>query len=233
MKNAESNVSEEKKKPLIPFNLQFFGAGADDDLSDKDDDLGNGTGDGDEGDDGDQKKSGEKTFTQTQVNALLAREKKEGRRAAFRALGFKTEAEAKSALSVLNKLVQPAGAESDDNADTDNTELFEAQKRAEAAENKLACINAGVNKESIEDVLAIARTKVTDKKDLETVLVEMSKLPKYAIFFGEGSDEGDDNDTGSDPGHLKDKSGKKAGSYGQRLASSSQVKKTEGKKTYF
>ena len=106
-----------------------------------------------------------------------------------------------------------------------------AQERADKAEAKLACINANVNKESVDDVLAIARMKVTDAKDLETVLTEMSKEERYEKFFGE-SDSDSDEGTGSNPGHLKDKDAKKKGSFGARLASST-AKNSEMKSSYF
>ena len=47
--------------------------------------------------------------------------------------------------------------------------------RAAAAEAKLACVTAGVQKDSIDDVLAIAAAKVTDDKNLDAVLEEMKK----------------------------------------------------------
>lgn len=241
MKNA-TNVQEENK-PFRPFNLQFFGGGTDDDNIDDPadgdvDESGAGDDAGDDEEDGNQHRTGEKTFTQKQVTALMAREKKEGRRSVLKALGFKSEAEAKSALSVLQLISKVSGQSNQDAADaedddTADTALSEAQKRAEAAENKLACISAGVNKESIDDALAVAQLKVTDKKDLATVLAEMSKLPKYASFFdtSQEGEDGEEDGTGSTPGHSK-KDSKKAGSYGKRLAEGSRSK-TEQKSTYF
>lgn len=234
MKNAfVRNVPDvqEERETCIPLNLQFF---ADNSEGSGDDPEGEGDNDDpeDEGDnEGDQSNIGEKIFTQKQVTALMAREKKEGRRSILKALGFKSEAEAKSALGLLQQLAGK-GTKTDEDTSTveESTEVQEALQRAEAAEAKLACIAAGVNKESIEDALAIAKNKVTDKKTLEAVLVEMSKEVRYASFFGgEQSDEG----TGSDPGHVKGKDAKKAGSYGARLAASTAQKKDTQKSSYF
>lgn len=223
----------ENKEPSVPFYLRRYGdskPGVDEEL---DDDIDNDD-DGDGGD-GDQTGTGEKTFTQSQVTAMLTKEKKEGRRSMLRSLGFKSEAEAKSTLGLLQQLMNGQNSNNDGKAsetgnDKDDTEKLEALQRAEAAEAKLACVTAGVNKESIDDALAIAKLKVTDEKDLETVLVEMSKEAKYASFFG--SDQSDKG-TGSDPGHVKDKDSQGAGSYGARLAASSVQKKDVKKSTYF
>ena len=237
-KSKMSKVVDQKttnEEPKIPHYLQRYGSSKanDDDINDddvNDDDIDDDDDDNAEG--SNQNKSGEKTFTQSQVTAMLTKEKKEGRRSMLRSLGFKSEAEAKSTLGLLQQLMGKNSEDKNEPASNteDDAETKTALQRAENAEAKLACVTAGVNKESIDDVLAIARLKVTDKKDLETVLVEMSKEAKYTSFFsGEQSSKG----TGSDPGHLKDKKSTQAGSYGARLAASSVQKKDTNKSTYF
>lgn len=236
MSKVVTEHKAEDKEPKIPFYLQRYGSSKPDTDDDVDDDADDDAGDDDADDnDGNQAGTGEKTFTQSQVTAMLTKEKKEGRRSMLRSLGFKSEAEAKSTLGLLQQLVNGKGSddkgkasEPDDNKD--DTEMQEALQRAEAAEAKLACMTAGVSKESIDDALAIAKLKVTDKKDLETVLVEMSKEARYASFFG---GEQGSKGTGSDPGHLKDKDSKKAGSYGAKLAANSVQKKDAKNSTYF
>ena len=229
MKKAMVMCKTEDAEPRVPSYLRRYGS--DKPTSGSEDDS---TTESDDNEDGDQHEAGEKTFTQSQVTAMLTKEKKEGRRSMLRSLGFQSEAEAKSTLSLLQQLVN--GKESGDGTEAqkptggDDSEVQKALQRAEAAEAKLACVTAGVNNESIDDALAIAKLKVTDKKDLKTVLVEMSKEAKYASFFG---DDQSDKGTGSDPGHLKDNESKKAGSYGARLATSSMQKKDAKKSSYF
>lgn len=234
MKNQEvfQRLSDEKERMRgsLPLNLQFFASNNsdDDDNDDDNDDAADEDGDEDE----DEKK--EKTFTQSQVTAMLAREKKEGRRSMLRSLGFSSVTEAKNTMSALQKLLNgnnnvDTGSNVNDNNDDDEA-VRTALERAEAAESKLACITAGVNKESIDDVLAIAKFKVSDDKDLATVLTEMSKEAKYASFFDE---EQGDNGTGNDPGHVKKKDSQTAGSYGARLASSVTQQKEKKKSSYF
>lgn len=221
-------MKKKSMEQVLPLNLQFFAEG-DDDI---DDPGTGGEGDGDNGDQSD--KSSDKTFTQAEVTAMMTREKKEGRKALLKQLGFKTEAEAKNAIALYNALVESQKTDEDKAKEKEQNlanEKSDAEKRAELAENKLACVMAGVKNDSVDDVLAIALLKVTEEKNLDTVLAEMKKEPRYAGFFQDG-DNGDDG-TGSDPGHSKD--GKdnedKKGSYGASLAKkqSSSTKK----KTYF
>lgn len=230
-----------KKKALeqmLPLNLQFF-------ASKEDEEDVNAGGAGAEGEDDEEDSDGEedvpgkkteseKTFTQKEVTAMMTREKREGRKALLKSLGFKTEADAKNAVALYNALVDSQKSEEEkqkDRATHAESDKDEAEARAKAAEDKLACVLAGVSKGAIEDVLAIAYLKVTEEKDLDKVLAEMKKEARYASFFQEG-DEEEDPGTGSEPGHTKKKSKSETkGSYGAKLAKSQHV--APQKSTYF
>ena len=237
-------MKQKEVKQVLPMNLQFFASKDDDD----NDDVNTGeTGNegGDDADDSDDDvvddnatkdskgKVSSKTFTQTEVTAMMTREKKEGRKALLKQLGFKSEAEAKSAITLYNALIDSQKTKEQkekEAADGLETAKTEAEKRAEAAEDKLACVIAGVKKDSIDDALAIAKLKVTEEKNLDKVLAEMKKETRYAGFFSE--DNGDkDDDTGSEPGHSKNNKDNKKGSYGSKLAKETQS--SSKKKTYF
>lgn len=221
-------MKEENKKHFLPLNLQFFAS--DDDVDDDDDDLNDdnaGSDDDDKGDDG----KASKTFTQAEVTAMMTREKKEGRKALLKQLGFKTEKEAKDAVALYTALVDSQKSEEDklkDKAGDLENEKNTAEQRAELAENKLSCVMAGVKNDAIDDALAVAKLKVTEEKDLDKVLAEMKKEPRYAGFFNE---EGSGDDTGNKPGHNKDNDGKQKENYGASLAKGQ--KETSKKKTYF
>lgn len=210
-------------KQLLPYNLQFF---ADDGHEDEGHDDSKGEG----GEDKDGSKGEEKKFTQKEVSAMMAKEKKEGRAAAIKALGFKNEDEAKKAVSLLNALLDSQKSEEEKNKDAGSKaqeEKSEAEKRANLAESKLTCLLAGVSKESIDDVMSIALPKVTDDKDLSKVIEEMKKEKRYASFFGA---ESGDKGTGGVPGHSGKKDETK-GSFGRELAKSTQ--KGSKKSSYF
>lgn len=196
MKNR--TIEELLENRAMPMNLQHF---AEPDDHDKDDQDGNGDDDSDgddhddDSDEGDKdSKDNEKKFTQADMTATAAKEKKQGRAAAFREMGFKSEKEAKAQLEAFRKHQESQLTTEQKIAaqiQQANDDKSDAEKRAEAAENKLAAIQAGVKKDAVDDAVAIAMMKVEDGKSLEDVLGEMKTQPRYKGFF-DGSDEEDD-----------------------------------------
>lgn len=225
-------MKKKEVKNLLPFNLQFFADGEDDPGNEPDsnnnDDNGGTVGD----DDNDSSK--EKKFTQEEVTRLMTREKKEGRKAAIKSLGFESEEEAKKGAALLKALLD--SQRSDDEKEKEKNKNLQndksdAEKRANIAESKLSCLLAGVNKDSIDDVLSIALNKVTDDKDLDSVLKDMKKEKRYSSFFDSIDNNGKDG-TGSDPGHSGEKGGNSKGDYGKNLASKNN-NNNEKKSSYF
>lgn len=214
-----------KRKTMLPLNLQLF---ADDDPSD----LGGNPNDNPDNPNNDDKGKnvniGEKTFTQKDVSAMMAREKNEGRRAQLKSLGFANEQEAIDALKELENF-RKSKKTKEENLENDVKNLSgdkeKAIKRAEAAEQKLSCFTIGVNENCIDDVLAIAITKVTDDKSLDDVLKEMKGDQKYFSFFNSNS-----KGTGRNPGHNNQDNGSHS-DYGKMLAERNSSKKVE--KSYF
>lgn len=208
---------------LFPMNLQFF---ADEDGKGGDDNDGKG-GDDDKGKDGDQNQNNntgdnEKKFTQKELTDIAAREKKEGKNSVLKALGYKTQEEIKQALDEYNKYLESKKTEKEKDEESKKkteTEKNDALTRAEKAEQKLSVMLAGVNKESIDDALAIAVLKVTDEKSLDDVLEEMKGQKKYAGFFGEVEGNGNGG-TGHDFNNQSGGKESKGSEYGKNLASS-------------
>lgn len=238
-------MSKEEKKLFMPLDLQFFASSKDDDSLDdndiddidnpEDDDDNEDSKDDDDNDSGKDKKH-EKTFTQKQVNRMMAKEKREGRKSAYTSIGFENEEEAKKAAAFFKAYNDSQKSEEDKhNEEKKNLEdgKTSAEKRAEEAEAKLACIMAGVNKESVEDIMAIAKMKITEDDSLEDVLAEMKKQPRYASFFSNSNEDGQKDDgTGHDSGHNRRKKEDK-GSFGKRLAETNKSKSSEKKKSFF
>ena len=196
MKNR--TIEELLENRTMLMNLQHFAEPSD---HDKDDQDGNGDDDDSDGDDHDDdsdddgNKDNEKKFTQAEMTATAAKEKKQGRAAAFREMGFKSEKEAKAQLEAFRKYQESQLTPEQKTAaqiQQANDDKSEAEKRAEAAENKLAAIQAGVKKDAVDDAVAIAMMKVEEGKSLEDVLGEMKTQPRYKGFF-DGSDDDDDN----------------------------------------
>lgn len=204
MKNKTIENMLENTLPRMATNLQYFASSGDqnrdddDDQNDNEDDDSDGDDhddDSDEGDKDSKDKDNEKKFTQADMTATAAKEKKQGRAAAFREMGFKSEKEAKAQLEAFRKYQESQLTPEQKTAaqiKQANDDKSDAEKRAEAAENKLAAIQAGVKKDAVDDAVAIAMMKVEDGKSLEDVLGEMKTQPRYKGFF-DGSDEDDDN----------------------------------------
>lgn len=222
------------KKKNMPLNLQFFAEGGDSEGNDNSGNEGNEGKDGGENNDQTKGNSGEKTFTQAEVSAMMAKEKNEGKRSVLKSLGYKSEEDVKNALDEYNKYLESKKTEDEktkEKLDKANTDKKEAIDRATVAESKLACFEAGVNKEYIDDVMAIALTKVTDDKDLSTVIKEMKEDKKYESFFVEGSSSGSKG-TGGNPGHSSSGDGGKDGGLGKRLAEK-QMQNKQQKSSFF
>ena len=216
------------KKKLLPYNLQFFAAEAE-----ESEEKGNENGAKEEES---ENKEDEKTFTQSEVNRLMAKEKKEGKKSVLKSLGFNSEKEAQDAFNLLKALTDSQKTEEEKAKEKEiegkvSKEIEDAEQRAMMAEAKLSCLTNGVGKDSIDDVLAIALPKVTDDEDLESVIQKMKKEKRYSSFFeSNGSSDG----TGNPPGHSGNSKGSKSTNweYGKRIAESNK-KDNKQKQSYF
>lgn len=208
-----------EKSKLKGIGLQFFadggdpGAGGDGGNPEGGAGGAGGSGGGTGGEGGTQTK----TFTQEEVNRMLANEKRQGRQAALKALGLDPndkDAE-KKAKVILD--TQKTQAEKDAEAlTTEKNARAEAEAKALAAERKLAVLTTGCKAEFVEEVFALASAKVNDSTDFEAALKAVKeKCP--AFFEGDG---GGDPGTGGGQGHRRQKQGEKPGARGAALAQS-------------
>ena len=227
-----------EKRCSLPYNLQLFAEPSDggSDNSNNSNNGSNGNSD-DNGDGGngnqDQNKTGEKIFTQSEVSAMMAKEKNEGKRAILKSLGFKDEEGAKKSIEEYNKYLESKKTDDEKKAEAlkaAKSEKDEAIKRAMEAESKLACYNAGVSKDYIDDVILIASSKVSEDKTLDKVLEEMKKDKKYESFFGKVASSASEG-TGSNVGHSSSNNGSSDEGIGKRLAERN--KSNQNKKSSF
>lgn len=134
-----------------------------------------------------QQQQSERTFTQAEVNAMMAREKNDGRRSVLAELGLGDDLEAaKKSVEGYNKYLEAQKTEAEKQAEAiqkANKASEDAMARATKAEAKLTAISKGVKSDVVEDVVVIALQKVSKDKSLEAVLDEMSKNEAYASFF--------------------------------------------------
>lgn len=140
----------------------------------------------------------EKTFTQKQVNQMMAREKKQGRSSVFQELGINPD-DAKT-LAMIKALVDSTKTDEQKAQEQQaqaNAKVAEAEQKAMLAEAKAEAMQFGAQPQYVDDVVTLAVSKMSDNTDLKTVLGELKT--KYPVWFtpGDDGDEGDNKNNGS------------------------------------
>ena len=154
---------------------------------------------------GDDKGKGGKTFTQDQVTRMMAREKNQGRNAAYKELGIdpkdtKTVSMFKAFIESQKTDEQKAVEKESEN----QAKVTEAEQRAQVAEAKAEAMMLGVKPQYVDDVVTLALAKMTEDSDLKTVIGEFKT--KYPVWFGEsGGEDGKDGKGKDDKGKTGQK----------------------------
>lgn len=171
-----------------------------------------------------------KTFTQEDVNRMMAAEKEQGRRSILKELGVEDITSAKEGLQKYQEYLNSQKTElqqAQDNQAKLQSEYASAIARANHAENCIAALRAGANSESLDDLVTIAATKVSDTKSFEAVISEMKSNSAYAGFFA--------NSVGTGNGGMKSKAsqqGATAADFAKGLAEKTSAY-TRQKSNYF
>lgn len=190
--------------------------------------------------DSEGKGTSERTFTQEEVNRMMAREKKQGRAALLKELGYKDEKSAISASKTYSAWLEAQKTEEQKAADKEaesEKELLKAKARAEEAEAKVEAMKLGCKPENVDDVIALAMAKKTDDGDFKTIIGELKK--KYSVMFETSGEEDDktkqktkgQRGTGGSVSSKSKEKDEGEKSLGSRLAASR--RKSTGKKSSF
>lgn len=177
-------------------------------------------GDGGSGDAGDGSgQEGNKTFTQEDINRIAAKEKAEGRRALLKELGIEDTEDSLNAIK--NYLAQQDSQKSDlqkanERASKAEKAQADAEANALAIQRKYDALAAGAKADTIDDLMALASTKVNDKTDFKSALEQVKKA--YPVFFNEASQTGTVG-TGRSTNPARNTNGHQM-SMGERLAKS-------------
>lgn len=136
------------------------------------------------------KSKSDKTFSQSQVNRMMAREKNQGRNAILRELGI--DPKDKNAIAAVKALIESQKTEEQKQAEKEKEQkekMTEAEERATKAEAKAEAMILGVKPQYVEDVvtLALSKTSKDEEADLKTIIGEFKT--KYPVWFGEDSKE--------------------------------------------
>lgn len=198
------------EKEMFKIPMQFF---AEDDNKTDDDGANNdsnnssndGNNDGDNknatgSNDGEKK---EKTFTQEQVNRMMAKEKNQGRNAVYNELGInpKNTKQIESLKAYLESQKTDVQKEAEKQIAADAA-IKEAEERVKLAEAKAEAMMLGIKSQFVEDAVTLALSK-SDDRDIKSILSEFKT--KYPVWF-EDEDGNKPKGTGSS---LKGTQGKK------------------------
>ena len=179
--------------------------------------------------------AGEKTYTQAQVNVMLANEKRQGKQAILRALGIKDVNEGKSKMQQQQQTNQQQLDEENQAAQllsNARQAQINAEARAQAAERKLSVLKAGVRPEFVDDVVYIATGKATDAEDFEEVVTAMKETHSF-YFMQDNNSNQNNNGTGGNANFKKQQQQQEqAGALGKRLAEQ-RMKAVENKVKFF
>lgn len=157
----------------------------------------------------------DKSYTQEQLNAMMANEKRTARQAMFKELGIdlKDEKDYKTTLSELKKTLDAGKTQAQLDAEARaaaESAKASAEARALAAEYKITALTKRVLPDAMEDVIALAMPKVTDTKTFDMVLDELKT--KWPQFFEEGeSGTGSHTNPPRKPNNGKDGLGTRLG----------------------
>lgn len=147
-----------------------------------------------------EEKPEEKQFTQTELNKLLAAEKRQGKNSVYKELGFKDAADAKAQLEALKKF-QDSQKTAEEKAAAAQKELeqLKTSKDAELAlmSAKLEAVKLGVLPNALDDFAALAASKLAGGQELKDIVEDMKKNTVYAGFFNNSNQSAG---TGSAPG---------------------------------
>ena len=200
------------------------------------DDGGSGGGGGDPAGNGDNGSGGaeDKTFTQEQVNSMIAAEKRKNLSSVYKGLGFDSEEAAKAFVDKYK------GEEEKNKTDLvkaqERASQLEAEKNAEAAkaqdlQYKFDAMAEGCDAKSAADVVVLAKAKMSDDKDFAAALKEVKE--QYPAMFGQ-TDNGNGGGTGG--GGTSPRSKLKSGDLsgiGKRLAEQRKQNNTTKDHDYF
>lgn len=179
----------------------------------------------------------EKSFTQKQVSAMMTKEKKQGRAAAYKELGINPKDT--KMINMFKAFVASQKTDDEKEAERQSEEaskLEEANNRVMIAEAKAEAMLLGVQPKYVDDIIALAISKIKDdESDIKTIIGEYKT--KYPDWFKESKEDESKKEkkgqkgTGSSVKTSKEKGGKEeTKGMGARLAAQ---RKTNNKKSSY
>src|SRR5690606_24702469 len=124
-----------------------------------------------------------KTFTQEDVNNIVAREVKKTQEKLLKQLGIEDFNSAKEGLQKFREWQEAQKTEAEKQAE--RLQKLETDYQSVASENEmlkaqLSALKAGVNPDSVQDVVILAKAMVNDELDMDQAIQKV--LEKYPHF---------------------------------------------------
>lgn len=202
-KRELAGVSEESKTGILPMNLQLFAEGGEEtteDSSDGADDEDDEADDTDDNSDDEAKgakgKKKEKTFTQAQVNKMMAKEKRQGRRAALKDYGL--DGYSKEEIAEAIKQIESKKSDTQKAAEEkvqEQKKAKELEARTLKAEFKAEALGMNCKEKYIDDVVTLAMAKAAEDEDADVSDILDEIKSKHKVFFKNSSEDGTDEGT--------------------------------------
>ena len=171
-----------------------------------------------------------KTFTQEEVNRIVASEKHKNQNSVYKDLGFE---DSETAKAFIEKYKAQEESEKDEltKAQEKAAEL-EAQKEAEAEKTKMVeykfkVVEEGCDPKNAADIVTLVVSKMSDDKDFDDAFEDVKKA--YPSMFESSNSSGGGTGSGGNPPRPNKKGGETSG-LGKRLA---EQRKNGSKKTSF
>lgn len=192
------------------------------------DDPNNSGGEGGAG--GQNEGTGTKTFTQEEVNRMMAGEKRSARSALLKELGYEVkDGKYADTVTVIKGILDAGKTQQQKDQEAKaaaEKALTEEKSRVSRLQARVDIMAASVKPTFVDDAITMLLPQVTEEKTLPKLLDEYKT--KYPSWFAE--DSTGSRGTGGPNNPPKNQGGKNTGDFGKRLA---QVNKPQGKSSYF
>lgn len=182
--------------------------------------------------------SSEKTFTQKQVSSMMAKEKRQGRDAAFKEMGI--DPNDSKMVNMFKAFIQSQKTDeqkTNEEAAAQAAKIAEAEHRAMVAEAKAEAMQLGVLPQYADDAVTLALSKMSDDTDLKSIIGELKT--KYSVWFdasnagADGKNATGQKGTGASVNNSSDKGGKENKGMGARLAAQRKAANGANKKSFW
>lgn len=175
-----------------------------------------------------------KTFTQEEVNRMMAKEKREGKLSVLKELGVEDVKNAKEGLKKYQEYLNAQKTEAQraqEEAQRLAEEKAELEKKALMADIQVSALKSGIKADFLDDAIILAQSKKTDNTTYEDIFNELKQT--YPNFAGTATTPAPKG-TGNMPKPTAGQQQATADDYGKRLAEARLAQKTvTNKGNYF